>query len=237
MDIVSGLTAAAGLANMGVNAWNTYQEWKNTEYVKEQNQITRDREDTAVQRRIDDLRKAGLSPTLAAGSAAQAGNVVKPEAPQVKVSPAQAAAQALSLMQMKADISKTNAEALVKQTEAEYVKSTMQPRISQEFSQAEYEKLRIEATRLGITNQEIQNEIKRQEAFHAPEYYYNRTSKLEMERDAVYQLVSQRLYDLEKSKDYGVRTTDHDKILTYTMGGLDLLKDAKSGIQNLFRGE
>lgn len=47
-------------------------------------------------------------------------------------------------------------------------------------------------------------------------------------------LINQRRYDLEKSQDYGVRTTDHDKLLTYTMGGLDILKDAKSGIQSLF---
>lgn len=234
MGIGAILTGAAGIATAGIGAWNAYQSWKNSEYVKEQNQITREREDTAVQRRTVDLRKAGLSPTLAAGSSAQAGNVNKPEAPEAKMNPAQVAAQALTLMQMKADISKTNAEALVKQTEADFVKSTIQPRISQEYSQAEYERLRIIAQNLGITNQEIQNEIKKQEAAQAPEYYYNRQHKLEMERDAIYYLASQRHYDLEKSQDYGVRTTDHDKLLTYTMGGLDILKDAKSGIQSLF---
>ena len=40
------------------------------------------REDNAVQRRAADLKAAGLSKTLAAGGAAQAGPVVATQAPQ-----------------------------------------------------------------------------------------------------------------------------------------------------------
>lgn len=44
-------------------------------YQQQQNDLTRQREDNATQRRVADLQKAGLSPTLAAGSAAGATTV------------------------------------------------------------------------------------------------------------------------------------------------------------------
>lgn len=45
------------------------------EYQKAQNLLTQQREDNAVQRRVADLKSAGLSPVLAAGSAASASPV------------------------------------------------------------------------------------------------------------------------------------------------------------------
>ncbi len=92
--ILSGV--AGGLANVGsawasfkgvkenqrVNDLNFQLQKENLAYQKDLQNIIFGREDNAVQRRVADLRKAGLSPTLAAGSAAGAGSVISTSAPQ-----------------------------------------------------------------------------------------------------------------------------------------------------------
>lgn len=84
------------------NLYNTYKSNKINSDIAEQNlafqrenlQYQKDlqkeifaREDNAVQRRVDDLVAAGLSPTLAAGSAANAGQAIETQAPQNGYSP------------------------------------------------------------------------------------------------------------------------------------------------------
>lgn len=92
--ILSGV--AGGLANLGsawasvkgvydnkkVNDLNFQLQKQELSYQKDLQKIMFAREDNAVQRRVNDLRKAGLSPTLAAGSAAGAGSVISTSAPQ-----------------------------------------------------------------------------------------------------------------------------------------------------------
>lgn len=76
--IALGSKIAQGVANTGLSVWESL--FRERQY-KEQKQ----REDTAAQRRVADLRAAGLSPTLAAGSAAQSSTPISVTAPRVSL--------------------------------------------------------------------------------------------------------------------------------------------------------
>lgn len=87
MNILGGLvnagsTIAGTVDSIKTNQKNFDLQKENLAYQKDlQNKIF-EREDNAVQRRVNDLVKAGLSPTLAAGSSAGVGSVVSTSAPQ-----------------------------------------------------------------------------------------------------------------------------------------------------------
>lgn len=96
-DLVGGL---GSLVSSGANVLSAYSTYKgvqdniktndlnyqlqkdNLNYQKDLQKIMFAREDNAVQRRVADLKNAGLSPTLAAGSAASSGPVISTVAPQ-----------------------------------------------------------------------------------------------------------------------------------------------------------
>lgn len=120
--IVGGLTDLVGL---GVDIWSTYETMKQAEqnydlqkkilkYNKDIQKQMFEREDNAVLRRKLDLQRAGLSPTLAAGSSAGAGPVVGVNTPQKNVNytmPKMNIQQkVLDMIQMKASVDRTFAE-------------------------------------------------------------------------------------------------------------------------------
>ncbi len=83
MSIFSAIAGAFDtMANYQIANQNLNFQRENLDYQKQLQKDIFAREDNAVQRRAQDLEAAGLSKTLAAGSAANAGSVVNTTAPQ-----------------------------------------------------------------------------------------------------------------------------------------------------------
>ena len=82
-NVLSAYSTYKGVKdNIKTNSLNFQLQKDNLAYQKDLQKLVFAREDNSVQRRVADLRKAGLSPTLAAGSSAGAGAVIGTTAPQ-----------------------------------------------------------------------------------------------------------------------------------------------------------
>lgn len=116
--LLAGLATAAASAQAFGGIANSVMQWQQNHWQRNMQDTAWDREDNSIQRRVADLKAAGLSPVLAAGQGASSSNPINIMAPQIDTNSfgnanrtiGEVAQLNLSLLQQKAQIEQTNAQ-------------------------------------------------------------------------------------------------------------------------------
>lgn len=109
------------VGQLGGKVFDYFTQNRQFEYDKQVQQKTWDREDNSIQRRVEDLTKAGLSPVLAAGTGAQASAPIRAQVPGAGIGNTAAEMMQLrsALMRQKQDIATSAAQEKLNQVQAE----------------------------------------------------------------------------------------------------------------------
>ena len=154
-------------ANKDIANQNLQFQNENLQYQKDLQKQIFAREDNAVQRRVDDLVAAGLSPTLAAGSAANAGQAIETQALHNDYSPKTMPTYGLSSMigagldALKAvgELNRQQAEISYLQDQSKNVQADTANKLIFGENAGEWYKLRNYGLDLKNQNQGFNNEI------------------------------------------------------------------------------
>lgn len=122
MDPITIAALAGSAVDAGIGIWNAANQYQNNEYLKKLQKQQWERDDSAVQRRVNDLKAAGLSPVLASGQSANTSPAIRTEAPQINgIKGLDTATTILALAQQKAQIGQTNAQSKLTEMQANKV--------------------------------------------------------------------------------------------------------------------
>lgn len=163
-DMIGNIFSASTSASASI--YDTKKNYEiaqqNIQFQQDQNQITRNREDNAVQRRVKDLKAAGLSPVLAAGSPAAANPMQAPKN-EFHSNIGEKTMNVLAALQMKKNIDKTTAEEDRIKAEANFIKKKTNPTIHgldlQNQLMELMNPLNIKGKKLANYNQELTNKL------------------------------------------------------------------------------
>lgn len=203
-----------GLIDTGLNI-------EKTMYDRRMQDKAWEREDTSVQRRVDDLRAAGLSPTLAAGSGAAASSPIATNLSQPGETMQARRQGYLDMMRQKEDISRTQAETDAAVTLARKAKLEMAPlqelmsgkwRVGEYYGGLEDEKP-VEWFARNLMDKE-KAALDRAEA--EAEEARNRAALVGTQKEAA-------LYNYQHARKYGIRSDQQYGILSQILGGADVL--------------
>lgn len=154
IDIFSAIAQGVGVVGDIIgNALGWSQDAKNYELQKEQYEYQKglqermfQREDNAVQRRVSDLKAAGLSPVLAAGQPAGAGPVIQTKAPQSNIK-YQNLSNYMGIAGMLKALEKQSVDIEIGKQQKDLIESQIDYVKEQKFSQTLANKLNVDTMR------------------------------------------------------------------------------------------